>query len=220
MSLNCPYLDIRVLPKVLPVFPLSRALLLPRSELPLTIFEPRYIAMVDAAIAGERLIGLIQPRSPEYEKTPSLFPVGCAGKITSFAETGDARYLITLTGVCRFRILEEQSGPTAYRNCRVNYDEFSADLETGAGVAAVDRDRIIDTLKEFALSSKLEVDWASIDAAPTETLVNALAMMSPFGALEKQSLLEAKDLKARAEMLIALAEMDITQHSDEPRQYH
>jgi hypothetical protein len=219
MTLNRPYRDESRLPTVIPVFPLARVLLLPRGELPLNVFEPRYVAMIDAALAAERIIGMIQPQQAgeEGEISSHLFPTGCIGKITRFSETGDGRYLVTLTGICRFRVTEELSVTTLYRQCQVRYDEFRSDLQSGLGESEVDRDGMIRMLREFAEYSKLEVDWASIDAAPTEALVNALAMMSPFGPGEKQALLEAASLKTRAEMLIALAERDIgRQAKDRP----
>jgi Lon protease-like protein len=211
MTLNQPYRDATQLPKVVPVFPLARALLLPRGELPLNIFEPRYVAMIDNAIATKRIIGMIQPlqESDEDDASPQLYPTGCVGKITRFSETGDGRYLVTLTGVSRFRVKEELVVETPYRQCRVSYDEFQFDLQPGLGESDVDREGMIRMLREFAEYSKIEVDWASIDAAPTETLVNALAMMSPFGPSEKQALLETASLKSRADILIALAERDI-----------
>lgn len=219
MTLNRPYRDISHLPTVVPVFPLARVLLLPRGELPLNIFEPRYISMIDDALASDRVIGMIQPQSSgeEGEVSSHLFPAGCIGRITRFSETGDGRYLITLTGVCRFRVTDELPATTPYRQCQVQYDEFSSDLNSGLGESDVDREGMIRMLREFAEHSKLEVDWASIDAAPTEALVNALAMMSPFGPDEKQALLEASTLRSRAEMLIALAERDIgRQAKDRP----
>lgn len=221
MSLNHPYSDIRELPEVIPVFPLTGAVLLPRGELPLNIFEPRYVRMVDDAIAGERLLGMIQPLSGgNGAAPPQLFQIGCAGRLTRFSETGDGRYLITLTGVIRFRIVEEVTADTPYRRFRVNYAGFDADLLPGAGESAVDRESMVAMLRSFAESSKLEIDWASIDAAPTETLVNALAMMSPFGANEKQALVEAIDLKTRAETLVALAKLDLAQRDGERQQWH
>ncbi|GLI92802.1 LON peptidase substrate-binding domain-containing protein [Methylocystis echinoides] len=221
MSFNHPYSDIRELPDVLPVFPLTGAVLLPRGELPLNVFEPRYVQMVDDAIAGARLIGMIQPLPSGNGATPPpLFQIGCAGRITRFSETGDGRYLITLTGVIRFRIGAELTDGSAYRRYGVRYEGFEADLLPGAGENAVDRESMIAMLRTFAESSKLEVDWASIDAAPTETLVNALAMMSPFGANEKQALVEAIDLKTRAETLIALAKLDLAQRDGERPQWH
>lgn len=221
MSLNRPYTSVDELPTTLPVFPLPGALLLPRGELPLNIFEPRYVAMIDDAIAGARMIGMIQPTPVDVETDPvELFRVGCAGRITRLAETGDERYLITLSGVARFRLIEELRVATPYRQFEVSYDEFAADLEPGAGERAVDRDSMVAMLRNFAECSKLEVDWASIDAAPTETLVNALAMMCPFGANEKQALIEAPDLKTRAETLIALAKLDMAQRGGDQPQWH
>ncbi|ATQ67298.1 MULTISPECIES: LON peptidase substrate-binding domain-containing protein [Methylosinus] len=222
MSVNRPYKDANGLPEVLPVFPLTRALLLPRGELPLNIFEPRYLAMIDDAIASQRVIGMIQPLSGEDEReaAPALHRTGCAGRITRFLETGDGRYMISLTGIARFDIMEELPSTLPYRKCRVSYERFLFDLEPGAGEEDVDRSGMIRMLREFAEGSKLEVDWSSIDAAPNEALVNALAMMSPFGANEKQALLEAIDLKSRAEMLVALAELDLAQNSDEPPHFH
>lgn len=222
MSLNRPYDDIDELPEVLPLFPLSGAVLLPRGELPLNIFEPRYMDMVDDAIAGSRLIGMIQPLPSDESlaEAPQLYDIGCAGRITRFSETGDDRYLITLTGVARFRVIEEPTVDTPYRQCRARYDEFADDLKPGAGESAVDRESMVSMLRNFAECSKLEVDWASIDAAPTETLVNALSMMCPFGANEKQALIEAIDLKTRAETLIALAKLDLAQRDGDRPQWH
>lgn len=222
MSINSPYVDIDQLPETLPLFPLPGALLLPRGELPLNIFEPRYVAMFDDAISGSRLIGIIQPAQSDepLANSPALFRVGCAGRITRFSETGDGRYLITLTGVARFRLQEELPVQTPYRQSIVSYDDFANDLEAGAGEKEVDRDSMVAMLRNFAECSKLEVDWASIDAAPTETLVNALAMMSPFGPNDKQALIEAIDLKTRAETLIALAKLDMAQRAGDRPQWH
>lgn len=222
MSLNRPYASVAELPAILPLFPLSGALLLPRGELPLNIFEPRYVAMIDQAIAGARLIGMVQPSQEDGPAldAPPLFRVGCAGRITRLIETGDGRYLITLTGVARFRILEEIDSPTPFRESRVVFTEFAGDLEAGAGERSVDRESMVAMLRTFAECSKLEVDWASIDAAPTETLVNALAMMSPFSANDKQALLEAKDLRTRAETLVALAKLDLAQRAGDRPQWH
>lgn len=219
MSPNRPVTSIDDLPGVLPLFPLSGAVLLPRGELPLNIFEPRYLAMIEDAIAGTRMIGMIQPVQDPASR-PRLFDIGCAGRITQFSETGDGRYLITLSGVARFRTIEELSAATLYRQFRVDYTPFSADLRPGAGENAVDRDGMVAMLRRFAGASNLEIDWGSIDAAPTETLVNALAMMCPFGANEKQALIEAIDLKTRAETLVALAKLDIAERNSDTRQWH
>lgn len=222
MSLNRPYAEVGELPQILPIFPLSGAILLPRGELPLNVFEPRYLAMVDDSIAGARLIGMIQPLPGDETAAEGtqLYDIGCAGRLTRLAETGDGRYLITLTGVARFRVIDELKVRTPYRQCRVSYDEFSEDLLMGAGADAVDRESMVSMLRNFAEYSKLEVDWASIDAAPTETLVNALAMMCPFGANDKQALVEAIDLKTRAETLVALAKLDLAQRNSGRPQWH
>jgi len=219
MGPNRPFNTVESLPAVLPVFPLSGALLLPRGELPLNIFEPRYLAMVEDAIAGSRMIGMIQPIEGSIGK-PRLFDIGCAGRITQFSETGDGRYLITLSGVARFRIVAELPTTTLYRQFEVDYADFADDLCPGAGEAAVDRNGVVAMLRRFANSANLEVDWGSIDAAPTETLVNALAMMCPFGANEKQALIEAVDLKTRAETLVALARLDIAERNSDTRLWH
>lgn len=222
MSVNQPYQDTAQLPAAIPVFPLTRALLLPRGELPLNIFEPRYVAMVDDAIAGARILGMIQPLpgQDEHDAVQRLYKVGCAGRITRFFETGDGRYLISLTGVARFRIEEELEPRSGYRRFSVDYGEFHRDLEAGLGERRVDRHGMIRMLRAFAEFAKLDVDWASIDAAPNEALVNALAMMSPFGADAKQALLEASDLKSRAEILVALAELDLAQSGGDRPQFH
>jgi hypothetical protein len=209
--MNRQYASIDELPGVLRLFPLTGALLLPRGELPLNIFEPRYLAMIDSAIASDRLIGMIQPLAGARAEEPRLYEIGCAGRVTHFTEMGDGRYIITLSGVTRFKILAEEEPSAPFRTARVAFDDFAHDLEPGAGEDNVDRARMTEMLRKFAQASKLDIDWASIDAAPTETLVNALAMMCPFGAREKQSLLEAIDLKTRAEVLIGLAQFDLAQ---------
>jgi hypothetical protein len=223
--MNRQYASLDELPSVVRLFPLTGALLLPRGDLPLNIFEPRYLAMIDDAIASDRLIGMIQPLPRACAGEPRLYEIGCAGRLTHFSETGDGRYIITLSGVSRFKVLAEEAPSAPFRSASVAFDAFAHDLEPGAGEDAVDRARMTDMLRKFARASKLDVDWASIDAAPTETLVNALAMMCPFGAQEKQSLLEAIDLKTRAEILIGLAQFDLAQggraqHAADRAQFH
>ena len=203
---NCAYRSPDDLPEVLPVFPLPAALLLPRADMPLNIFEPRYLAMVDAALAGPRLIGMIQPdeaRGP-CARGPSLCGVGCAGRITSFAETGDGRYMITLSGVARFRIVEEMPVATLFRQCRVTAAPFAGDFAARCDETAVDRGAVLKTFRAYLDAHNLEADWESVGRATNETLVNTLAMMAPFGASEKQALLEAPDLRTRAETLVTL----------------
>lgn len=196
-------------PGIAPVFPLSGALLLPRAELPLNVFEPRYLAMVDDALAGERIIVMVQPdeSKPGNERGPQLFQVGCLGRLTQFAETGDGRYLITLTGICRVRIGEEVASETPYRQFHIDAMPYGDDFEDGRGEEGVDRSALLTALASFLEANKLEADWDGIQQAGTETLVNALSCMSPYGALEKQALLEAKDLKQRSEILIAITQM-------------
>jgi Lon protease-like protein len=212
MAINAVYRGPADLADVIPVFPLPGALLLPRGQMPLNIFEPRYLAMVDDAFrSGLRLIGMIQPDSarPGPADRPPLYKVGCVGRITQLAETGDGRYLIQLTGIARYRIEEELPVTTAYRQCRVTYDPFVDDFVPRKGEEAVDRKALLAALAAFLKANKLRADWRGIETAPTEALVNALAMMAPFGPPEKQALLEAPDLKTRAEVLIAVTEIEL-----------
>ena len=200
------------LPSVIPVFPLAGALLLPRGQLPLNIFEPRYLQMVDDAIRGERIIGMIQP-APESEETirpsdnPPLLEVGCAGRITSYAETPDGRLVITLTGIARFRIVNELEAMTPYRQCEVAWDDYLDDLKPGEGEKEVSRDRLIEVLQQYLEAYELQADWRAIKASSNENLVNSLCTISPYGPKEKQALLEAKTLEDRNQMLIALTEI-------------
>lgn len=206
---NARYLKPGDLPDAIAVFPLTGALLLPAGQLPLNIFEPRYLAMLDAALTGNRLIGMVQPALGEHEDKggePNLAAVGCLGRITSFAETGDGRYIVSLTGVCRFRLLEEKTTNDPFRIFRIA--PFIADLSAAnEEEEAVDRAALLTAFKAYLDANKLEADWESVERASNLTLVNSLAMMSPFGPAEKQALLEAPDLKTRAETLIAITEI-------------
>jgi Lon protease-like protein len=189
--------------------------------MPLNIFEPRYLAMVDDSLRdGHRLIGMIQPETahPGPEQKPNLYRVGCVGRITQIAETGDGRYLMQLTGVARFRIEEELSVATAYRQCRVTYVPFMDDFVARRGEEAVDRKSLLEALQAFLKANNLKADWQGIESAPNEALVNALAMMSSYGSAEKQAMLEAPDLKTRAEILIAVTEIELAKgkNDDEP----
>ena len=198
------------LPDVIPVFPLPGALLLPRGQMPLNIFEPRYLAMVDAALGGSRVIGMIQPqREPDGDRAPPLFGVGCVGRVCQFAETGDGRYLVSLTGVARFSLVEELTVPTPFRQCRVNFAPFSDDFRARAGEDDVDRDGVLLALRKFTEATGMKMDWDGVEKTPNEALVNALSMLAPFGLREKQALLEAPDLKTRAETLVALTEIEL-----------
>ncbi len=215
MPMNAVYRSAADLPDVIPVFPLPGALLLPRGTMPLNIFEPRYLAMIDDALKGSRLIGMIQPEiDGPSDVVPALQKVGCAGRITQFAETGDGRCLITLTGVSRFRVLQEQATLTPYRLCEVDFGSYASDLVARAGEERTNREGVIRALRAFAEAKNLDMEWKGVHAAPTEALVNALAMMSPFGPREKQALLEAPDLPTRAEMLIAITEIELAREDD------
>lgn len=209
MGMNAVYRGPQDCPDVIPVFPLPGALLLPRGQMPLNIFEPRYLAMIDDALKGARVIGMIQPDPESTSAIPKLYPVGCAGRITQLAETGDGRYLITLVGIARFRVEDELSTITPYRQCRVSFEPYVIDFQGRAGEDEIDRVGVLQALREFAGANDLKVDWNGIDQAPNEALVNALCMMSPFGTREKQALLEASDLKARAEVLIAITQIEL-----------
>ena len=212
MTMNRAYEKPGDLTDVIPVFPLPGALLLPRGQMPLNIFEPRYVAMVDdALLSGHRLIGMIQPKSadPAADMKPSLYKIGCVGRITQIAETGDGRYLLQLTGIVRFRIEEELTVSTPYRQCRVLYAPFTDDFTARKGEEEVDRESLLRALSDFLKANELKADWEGIENAPNEALVNALAMMSPYGAAEKQALLEAPDLKTRAEILVAVTEIEL-----------
>lgn len=211
MAGNVTYSSADDLPSVIPVFPMGSALLLPRAELPLNVFEPRYLQMIEDALRGERIIGVIQPEpdADEDADAPPLLRVGCAGRLTAFQETGDGRYLVTLTGVARFRVVEELDVATAYRQCRVQLDAYPNDYVPRAGEEAVDRPALLAALKSYLEASGLEADWDGIGRAPNEALVNALSMMSPYGPREKQALLEAPDLRTRSEILVAVTEMEM-----------
>jgi hypothetical protein len=216
MPMNVIYKGSADLPEIIPVFPLAGALLLPRGQMPLNIFEPRYMAMVDDSMRdGHRLIGMIQPdpAHPGPEDKPTLFKVGCIGRITQIAETGDGRYLMQLTGIARFRVVEELNVATLYRQCRVTTVPFADDFVARRGEEAVDRKAVLDALSSFLKANNMKTDWQSIEKAPNEALVNALAMMSPYGVAEKQALLEAPDLKSRAEILIAVTEIELAKKS-------
>ncbi len=212
MPMNAVYQSPSDLPGVIAVFPLTGALLLPRGQMPLNIFEPRYMAMIDDALkAGHRIIGMIQPDTahPGSEQKPNLYKIGCAGRITQLAESGDGRYLIQLTGVARFRIDDELSATTLYRQCHVRYTPFIDDFTARKGEDSVDRKSLLEALTGFLKANNLKADWDGIESAPNEALVNALAMMSPYGPAEKQALLEAPDLKTRAELLVAMTEIEL-----------
>lgn len=208
------------LPDMVPVFPLRGAILLPRAVLTLNVFEPRYLALVDHALANDRLIGVVQPapdtgmeESPEG-KAFSLRAVGCAGRITAFNETEDEQLVISLSGVARFKVGTEVSSDTPFRLFEVDFSPFAEDFVSGHGERAVDRARLLDTLRAYLEANDLHADWDRINSATNERLVNTLAVLSPYGPEEKQALLEAKGLRERAEALVALAEMELAARDD------
>ena len=199
------------LPDTIPIFPLPGALLLPRARLPLNIFEPRYLAMVDDALKTRgRMIGMIQPAGPD-----SLHGVGCAGRITSFAETDDNRYMITLTGISRFRIDHEVAGFTPYIRAEVSWDGFGRDLGRAECDAEFNRAPFMDLLGRFFASRHLSTDWDSLREAEDELLINSLSMLCPFPPEDKQALLEAPTLDTRRETLVTLIEFALRGGSDD-----
>lgn len=204
------------LPQVIPVFPLDGALLLPTGDLPLQIFEPRYLNMIDDVMAGDRMIGMVQTRSGGDRSRPNLAGVGCCGRITSFSETSDGRYLITLTGVCRFIVGEELSVASPYRQVRANFLPFADDLSVEASeIPAFDRRRFAGALKRYLNRRELDIDWESAESAPLESLITSLSMGLPFEPAEKQALLEAPTMADRCDVLTALLEIDSLEGDDD-----
>ena len=200
--------------ETLPIFPLAGVLLLPRGQLPLNIFEPRYLAMTRDALAGDRLIGMVQPSDPHQPAAgnPPVYPTGCAGRITSFSETEDGRFLITLTGLCRFRIREELPLVSGYRRVVPQWDEYARDLR-GEREPGFDRERLVRGLRAYFDRHRIKAEWDTISSVPGERLITSIAMVCPFEPSEKQALLEAPDLAARAHLLTAIVEMAVLDQS-------
>jgi uncharacterized protein len=209
------------LPEVLPLFPLRGAILLPRASLTLNVFEPRYLKLIDFALAEARVIGMVQPSAEagDEESPPGMmFPlrrIGCAGRLTAFTELEDERMLITLTGIARFRVANEMPSAHGFRLCRPDFSHFGRDFEKGSGEEDVDRPQLIATLRSYLEANNLKADWDRINGASNERLVNTLSILSPYGPEEKQALLEAPDLKSRAEALVALAEIELAMRDDD-----
>ena len=213
---NAHYRKEADLPSAVCIFPLTGALLLPGGRMPLNIFEPRYLHMLDHAIATERLLGIVQPAldgALRADGEPELSAMGCLGRVISFAETGDGRYLISLQGVCRFRVVQELAVRTPFRQCRIA--PFLTDLDDDPAMAEVDRPALLKAFRAYLKANELDADWESVSRADNAMLVNALSMMAPYGPAEKQALLEAPDLKARAETLIAITEMALARENED-----
>ena len=195
------------LPDTLPVFPLPGALLLPRAKLPLHIFEPRYLAMLDDTLKTQnRLIGMIQPRDVPGDGPARLHKIGCAGRLTGFSETDDGRYMITLSGISRFRVIKEIDGFTPYRRCDVIWEGFERDLGGAERDIIFDRSKFMSKLEQFFDAEQLKTDWESLREADDELLINSLSMLCPFDPEDKQALLEAPTLTTRRETLVTLIE--------------
>jgi Lon protease-like protein len=197
-----------LLPDIIPVFPLSGVVLLPGARLPLNIFEPRYLAMIEDALGQGRIIGMIQPNVPEGQETPlpPLYNVGCAGRITSFNETEDGRYLIGLTGVCRFAVAEELPMEKAYRRVKPDWKRFALDVNV-VDEREIDRQRLFGILKPYFKLQGIAADWNAVQNTPNDMLISSLAMICPLAPNERQALLEAPTLHERADLLMALLEM-------------
>tara|TARA_A100001011_G_scaffold332637_1_gene359864 strand:+ start:3793 stop:4494 length:702 start_codon:yes stop_codon:yes gene_type:complete len=190
------------LPNILPVFPLSNFIIFPRTTVPLNIFEPRYLQMVDQSMKSNRIIGMIQPKKSGALKKPDLYNVGCAGKITSFNETDDGRYLIVLNGICRFKIMDEVNNDNLYRECEVKYEDFSSDLiEKSNEIKFSDLNLIFQNLKGLFKKQGYEINWKEIEKQSLDQTINTLSMASPFSREEKQVLLESVNLSSRKEKL-------------------
>ena len=190
------------LPSILPVFPLSNFIIFPRTTVPLNIFEPRYIQMVDECMKSNRIIGMIQPKKTGKLKNPDLHEVGCAGKITSFNETDDGRYIIILNGICRFRVMKEIKNRNLYREYNVKYDDYCGDLQNkDEEIKFSDLRLIFHNFKGLFKKQGYDINWKEIEKQSLDQTINTLSMASPFSLAEKQILLESKNLSLRKEKL-------------------
>jgi Lon protease-like protein len=195
------------LPDTLPIFPLPGTILLPRCRLPLNIFEPRYLAMTEAALGAGRIIGMIQPMDAGTDDPdPEVYLTGCAGRISSFSETDDGRILLILTGLCRFNIAEELQVDTPFRQVRADWNPYRDDLE-GFGGGDIDRDYLFEILRAYFDARGLDTDWGALETSDDILLVNSLVMSCPFDAGAKQVLLEATGVEDRSRLMVSLMEM-------------
>ncbi len=195
------------LPKSIPLFPLSGALLLPRSDLPLNVFEPRYVLMIEEAMTAGRIIGIIQPEQGQLNEKPKLERIGCAGRITSYSEADDGRLHVTITGICRFVVKRELRVNTSYRQAQVDFKPFAADLVIGTGAPSVNREQLLEAFRQYLEANNMTTNWDEVNSVGTEALVNTLSLLAPYPPRDKQALLEAPDLKSRADVLVALTEL-------------
>jgi hypothetical protein len=213
MAMNKTYLQASDLPEAIPVFPLSGAILLPGGQLPLNIFEPRYLAMFDDAMRGERIIGIVQPEGGVDGgpgETPALRNVGAAGRITQLSETGDGRYFAVLSGIARFRLVAELDAATPYRQARVDFDSFAEDFAPDETVSSGRRENLNVVAFDLAQALKLDIARKDIEAMPDFDMIAVFSMIGPFNPAEKQALLEAPELASRADLLLALAEVALS----------
>jgi len=218
MTLGTGDAGIKGLPGIIPLFPLSGALLLPHGHLPLNIFEPRYLNMVDDSLGLGRIFGLVQPAEPAREpidEKAALFPIGCAGRIVSFEEAVDGRYMIALRGLCRFRLSDELTPQNGYRRARVDYSDFASDL-TEDDSEIEDRGRLLAAVRRYLERAEIEVDWETLEDTADEALVTSLAMICPFEPREQQALLESTDLHTRGKLLASLMEMSLMEEDGGP----
>ncbi len=205
------------LPAIVPIFPLSGVLLLPRGRLPLNVFEPRYLNMTRDALAGERIIGLVQPlvqETQDADARPPVYATGCAGRITSFSENDDGRLMITLTGVARFEISKELPLRLGYRRAAVTYEPYLEDLGAEDG-SDIDRSRLLTAVRGYFDHQGIAADWEAIEETSDERLITGLSMICPFAPSEKQALLESHDVTERCRVMIALMEMSLLGGSSE-----
>jgi Lon protease-like protein len=201
------------LPAIIPIFPLAGAIFFPRANLPLNVFEPRYLQMVDDAMRGHRIIGMIQP-SGSGEMRPPVYGVGCAGRLTSYGETDDGRMVISLRGLARFRVADELTAMTPYRQVRADYSAYAGDLDeidVGESEARFDREGYLGTLRQYLRAIQVQIDWDWVEKAPVEVLINAFAMLAPLSPQEKQALLEARTLGERTEGALTLMQLAIAE---------
>ena len=214
-DLNDTELSFDALPEVIPIFPLTGVLLLPGGQLPLNVFEEKYLAMVEDALKNSRMIGMIQPQENATQNKGHgrpVFQIGCAGKITAFSETADGRYEVVLTGTARFSVQEEIERQNGYRRVRADWSPFDYDLKQQTTCLNINRDRLYTLLSDFFDLHEISCSWESVKAVPDSKLITALSMICPLDPNEKQGLLEARDCAQRAEMFMTMLELAI--HSD------